>query len=116
MKKDLKKSVPSESIEQVAIVNRLRLEKIPFYSVPNGADVESYQRAKLVREGLESGVSDLVILKFKDALYLEMKKTKGGKWEDEQKAWKEKVESLGFKYSLAKGAKEAWDEIQKFLS
>lgn len=111
----MKKSAPSESAEQVALVIRLRKEKIPFYSVPNGADVEPYQRAKLVAEGLESGVSDLVILKHKDALYLEMKRRKGGNWGDNQKEWKEKVEGPGFSYVVAKGAKEAWEAIQQFL-
>lgn len=116
MKKVSTKSVPSESAEQIALVIRLRLEGIPFYGVPNGADVEPHHRGRLVAEGLEAGVSDLVILKHKDALYLEMKRIKGSKWGDDQKAWKEKVEKLGFKYEVAKGAKEAWAIIQEFLT
>ena len=107
--------IPLESAEQSAIVARLRREKIPFYSVPNGSDVEPHHRIKMVKEGLEAGVSDLVILKYKDALYLEMKRRSGSKWSDEQKAWKEKVEALGFRYAVAKGAKEAWTIIQEFL-
>lgn len=106
---------PLESKEQIAIVKRLRLEGITFYAVPNGANVDVANRGRLLAEGMEPGVSDLVILKHKDALYLEMKRTKGGKWRDEQKAWKEKVELLGFKYELAMGAKEAWQKIQEFL-
>ena len=115
MKNVLKKSAPSESAEQIPLVARLRLENIPFYAVPNGADVEPHHRARLVAEGLEAGVSDLVILKYKDALYLEMKRRSGSKWSDEQKAWKEKVEALGFRYAVAKGAKEAWAIIEEFL-
>lgn len=111
----MKNKSPLESAEQIAIVARLRKEKIPFYSVPNGSDVEPHHRIKMVKEGLEAGVSDLVILKHKDALYLEMKRREGGKWGDDQKAWKEKVEALGFTYELAKGAKEAWQKIQEFL-
>lgn len=111
----LLKKIPLESTEQIALVKRLRLEGIPFYGVPNGADVEPHHRGRLIAEGLEAGVSDLVILKFKDALYLEMKRTKGGRWGDDQKAWKEKVEGLGFRYDVAKGAKEAWEKIQEFL-
>ena len=107
--------VPLEGAEQAAIVARLRREKIPFYSVPNGSDVEPHHRIKMVKEGLEAGVSDLVILKYKDALYLEMKRRSGSKWSDEQKAWKEKVEALGFRYAVAKGAKEAWAIIEEFL-
>ena len=107
--------VPLEGAEQAAIVARLRKEKIPFYSVPNGSDVEPHHRIKMVKEGLEAGVSDLVILKYKDALYLEMKRRSGSKWSDEQKAWKEKVEALGFRYAVAKGAKEAWTIIEEFL-
>lgn len=111
----MKKSAPSESAEQKALVARLRKEDIPFYAVPNGADVEPHHRARLKEEGLENGVSDLVILKFKDALYLEMKRRKGSTWGDDQKKFKAKVEALGFQYEVAKGAKEAWGLIQEFL-
>ena len=107
---------PLEGKEQESLVKRLERENIPFYGVPNGADVEPHHRARLKREGLVNGVSDLVILKYKDALYLEMKRRKGGTWGPDQKAWKAKVEDLGFKYAVAKGAKEAWDCIQKFLN
>ena len=111
----MKNKTPLESAEQIPLVAKLRREGIPFYSVPNGADVEPHHRIKMVREGMESGVSDLVILKYKDALYLEMKRRKGGVWGPDQKAWKAKVEALGFQYEVAKGAKQAWIMIQEFL-
>jgi hypothetical protein len=111
-----KNKTPLEGKEQEALVLRLREKKIPFYAVPNGADVEPHHRALMKREGMENGVSDLVILKFKDALYLEMKRRKGGVWGPDQKAFKEKIEALGFRYEVAKGAKEAWEKITEFLS
>ena len=106
--------IPHESTEQIALVKRMRREGIVFYAVPNGAHVEPHHRGKLIAEGLEAGVSDLVVLKYKDALYLEMKRRKGGAWGQAQKEWKVKVESLGFKYVVAKGAKEAWEQIENF--
>ena len=111
-----KNKTPLEGKEQEALVLRLRKEKIPFYAVPNGANVEPHHRALMTREGMENGVSDLVILKYKDALYLEMKRRKGGVWGPDQKAFKEKIEALGFRYEVAKGAKEAWEKITEFLS
>jgi hypothetical protein len=111
-----KNKTPLEGKEQEALVSRLRKEKIPFYAVPNGANVEPHHRALMKREGMENGVSDLVILKYKDALYLEMKRRKGGVWGPDQKAFKEKIEALGFRYEVAKGAKEAWGKITEFLS
>ena len=110
----MKNKTPLEGKEQEALVLRLRREGIPFYSVPNGANVEPHHRALMKREGMENGVSDLVILKYKDALYLEMKRRKGGVWGPDQKAFKIKIESLGFQYAVAKGAKEAWEIIQAF--
>ena len=111
----MKNKTPLESAEQVPLVAKLRREGIPFYSVPNGANVEPHHRALMKREGMENGVSDLVILKFKDALYLEMKRRKGGVWGPDQKAFKVKIEALGFQYAVAKGAKEAWAIIEEFL-
>jgi len=110
-----KNKTPLEGKEQEALVFRLRKEKIPFYAVPNGANVEGHHRARMKREGMENGVSDLVILKYKDALYLEMKRRKGGTWGPDQKAFKEKIEDLGFQYEVAKGAKEAWEKISCWL-
>ena len=111
-----KNTSPLETKEQVALVIRLRKEKIPFYGVPNGANVEPHERFKLIAEGMETGVSDLVILKHKAHLYLEMKRREGGKQSPKQKDFEKLVTELGFEYKIARGAKEAWAIIQEFIA
>lgn len=77
----------------------------------------------LKKHGLLNGVSDLIILLPNKVLFVELKKPKqkvfnhktgrmntkaGGKQSPEQKAFQEKVESLGFEYYLV-------DEFNDFV-
>ena len=83
-----------------------------MYSIPNGADVEPHERAKLLREGLLPGMQDLVILKDgAQCLYCEMKKRNGSERE-KQATIRGIMAEMGFTCVVCKGAKEAVKAIK----
>ena len=66
-----------ERDEQIAVVQFLRVKKIPFYAVPNGGSRHMIEAARMKQEGVSSGVPDLVIFLPTKSLYIEMKRKKG---------------------------------------
>lgn len=111
--------IPSEHEEQAVVVQYLRLKKIPHYAVPNGSFLAGdkmrrvRQMARLKKEGVCTGVPDLVVLLPSKALYIEMKRTKGSTTSKEQKEWIGLLNGLSYcKAVICKGAKEAIDFIK----
>lgn len=84
---------------QCAIVSYLRLNKVFCFSVPNGGLRSLKTGAFLKKEGATAGVSDLIILRKNECIFVEVK-TKTGRQSDEQKKFQEAVELLGFKYFI----------------
>ncbi len=71
-----------------------------IFSVPNGGGRNKLEMIALKSEGLNPGVSDLIILdKFPKAYFIEMK-AKNGKMSKEQNDFKYKLESLGWNFLL----------------
>lgn len=77
-----------------------------IFAVPNGGWRNVVVAQKLKAEGVLAGVSDLVILAPHRAIFVEMKKGKGGRQSDSQKAFQSNVSRLGFEYYLCKGIEE----------
>lgn len=124
---------PLEDEEQIALVQYLKLKKLFYFAVPNGAYLagSKLQRAKqmqrLKSQGLIDGVSDIIVLLEDKILFIEMKRRpkilKSGKESvshtsisKEQKIF---LESVGkFKYAestVAYGAKQAIEFINKHI-
>ena len=104
----------SEHEEQVALVQWFRDNfKEPDYiifAVPNGGKRCGAEAERLRKEGVKSGVSDLIILSHGKVIFLEMKKL-NGKLSDKQKEFNENVEYLGFISIVGYGASDASKKI-----
>lgn len=102
-----------ESNFQIQVVRSLRAAGFLVFSVPNGQrlDLKRAQLAK--REGLLSGVSDLVIVLPRGrVVFVEIKSPTGkGRQSPTQKDFQKAVEKRGHVYMVWSG----WPEVQAFL-
>lgn len=77
---------------------RYKYPQYLIYAVPNGGLRNSLEAKRLKEEGVLAGVADLVVmLPQGKSLYIEMK-VKGNRQTDNQKAFQQKAEALGYKY------------------
>lgn len=117
----------SEHDEQVLIVEYLQrfYPDALFWSTPNGAHLagnirqRSAKMNKLKREGFLPGVSDLIIFEARggySALFLEMKRTDGGKPSENQLWFIREIEKRGGYGIVAQGFDEAKEVIDLYLS
>ena len=97
---------------QVAIVQYLRLRGFEVFAIPNGGRRDAVTGAKLKAEGVTAGAADLIILlPIGNVLFVEVKTAKG-RQSPEQKAFQERVESLGFSYVIWRSVEDA----EKFIN
>ena len=101
-----------ESKFQENIITALKLNKITVFSVPNGTKLKITQAWKAKREGMLSGVSDLIILLPKRAIFVEIKNPNGkGRQSPAQKEFQDTVTNLGFEYFIW----DKWEQVQEFI-
>lgn len=83
----IKKTLPTEHQEQAAFVQwfRLQFPAIRIMAIPNGLRTSMMQAIKAKREGLSAGAPDLFIPAW--GLWIEFKRSKGGRLSPEQKDW-----------------------------
>jgi len=116
----------SESIHQETVCRWLELNRIVYFAVPNGKWTSYSQAKKSKREGLKSGVPDILIID-KNAngqcTALEMKKYKGANHKlpcncmsDDQKYWMDIFYQKGWTCILAHGSKEAIADLSKLYN
>ena len=119
-------TVPTEHEEQVQIFRWADLYSTEFpalkmlYAIPNGSYKSKQSARKFAAEGLKSGVPDICLpVPSADgkyhALYIELKKQKGGKVSEQQMEW---IGALQFYSNFAvvcRGADEAIDTIMSYL-
>ena len=121
------KGLPTEHDEQTAVVSWLQIAHPAalFWATPNGAHLSGGigQRAaamnKLKAEGFLAGVSDLIIFEpcgGYSALFVEMKRARGGVVHENQYWFIMQVEQRGALGMVAEGADEAIDFISKYLA
>ena len=115
---------PTEEQEQAAVMEWAMLmekqapELALLYHCPNGADRHPAVAAKLKKQGVKPGVPDLFLPVARGTahgLYIEMKRQKGGRVSEEQKAWMEALTQQGYVCVVAHGAEEACDVIWHYL-
>lgn len=99
----------------------LQQGKHPFlelmYHVPNGGSRHILEAVNLKKQGVKSGVPDIVLPVPKGGyhgLYLELKALKG-KLSDSQKEWLTKLDKQGYKTEIAYSFDEAIDKIKKYI-
>lgn len=111
---------PTEHEEQTDFVRWFRQAyTIPLgvriFAIPNGAHVSKAHAAKLVSEGLSSGVPDLFVPAW--LLWIEMKRPKKSHTSKLQKLWHEYLRSLpGHTVLKPNGSAEAQQMVSEFVA
>jgi len=109
----------SESTQQFRVTKWLDQRNIIYFAVPNGYKKSIYQQSQAKREGLKSGVPDIIILtkaKNGKSTVLEMKRYKKHRGlcnciKDDQKMWQEIFISHEWNYVLGHGCDEAINDL-----
>lgn len=101
----LKEVVPSEAFECKLFVEWLRNESIPFTHIPNATNS---RRQGLVNKalGTSRGFPDYILFT-PQAVFVEMKRRKGGKVAPEQKEWINLLTHAGYDAKICHGFEEA---------
>lgn len=102
--------VAKEHKEQYALVQNLRKKGICVFAIPNHQE----QRKE---SGAVAGMPDLqVILKGGKVIWIELKRTKGGRLSDKQKEVHATLEHLEHIVIVGYGAKDALEKLEPYLS
>ncbi len=113
---------PSEEALQRTVIAMLRWAAKPgvyFYAVPNGGQRNSIVAAKMKATGTVAGVPDIALVIDGCAHFLELKRERGGRLSDVQKAQHERIVAAGGIVATARGLDEAlailedWGAIRK---
>jgi len=111
----MKLKPPTEHQEQVGFYEwwKLRFPSVLLISIPNGGKRAISVAKRLKAEGLTPGVPDLFCPKYN--LWVEMKRTKGGKLSDEQEKIIKYLKLIGHSVIVGKGATDASRQVLNFL-
>lgn len=102
-----------ESNFQIAVVNFLRSRGYFVFSVPNGQRLNLLRAKLAVREGLMSGVSDLIIVLPGKVYFVEIKNPNGkGRQSPTQRAFEEAVKGCGQEYLIW----DNWKPVEQFVN
>jgi len=116
---------PLEHDEQKSVVTWASTMETKFpalkllYAIPNGGHRHKATAARLKAEGVKPGVPDLHLPVPRNgyhSLYIEMKRRRGGRVSDEQKAWKEALQHEGHRVEICRGFEEARDALLNYLT
>ncbi len=89
-----------------------------LFAIPNGGQRNIIVASKLKAEGVRAGVPDLFLAfpyRNYDGLFIEMKKTKGGRVSGKQKNMLEQLAEVGYKTVVCNGWLEAKAVIEEYL-
>lgn len=116
--------VPTESTEQQLLFRWARLMQASFpelrlmYHIPNEAKRSVGMAARLKAEGMKPGVPDLCLPVARhgySALYIEMKRVKGGVVSEKQREWIDALNRAGNLAIVCKGWEEASEAIMRYI-
>jgi VRR-NUC domain len=113
-----KAKIPTEFYEQVRLATWLDKMEVKFYAVPNGGLRNYTEAVKLKRGGVKAGVPDICIpmpYGGHHGLYIELKRTVGGKVSPEQAAWLVFLNDQGHCAVCAKGFEEAKAVVEDYF-
>lgn len=101
-----------ESNFQIGVVNHLRWAGFYVFAVPNGQRLNLLRAKLAVREGLMSGVSDLILLLPGKVYFIEIKNPNGkGRQSPAQREFEDTVRAYGHKYLLW----DSWNQVEQFV-
>ena len=110
-----KREIPTEHEEQRAFVCwwRKHFPEHWIMAIPNGGGRGIREAGMLKAEGVSPGVPDLFIPSA--AIWIEMKKRKGGRVSKEQKEWAEHLRNHGYIVLTPNGAHDAVEMLKKII-
>ena len=120
----IKVPVPTEAAEQRALFRWAAYSKAThpelglMFHVPNGGSRHPYEAHNLREEGVKAGVPDICLPVARGgyhALYIELKRVKGGRVSEEQRAWLNALNRAGNLAVVCRGWNEARDVILEYL-
>ena len=121
----VKPRVPTEDQEQIALFNWaawMSKTKWPelamMYHVPNGGYRNKAEAGRFRAQGVKSGVPDIVLPVARGGyhgLYIELKRTVGGRVSEEQREWLGKLNAQGYYTAVCKGWEEASHVVRSYL-
>lgn len=105
--------IPTEHEEQRKFVSWFRqtYPGVRIFAIPNGGLRSKTTAMKLKVEGVSKGIPDLFVPAW--ALWIEMKRQKGGHVSLEQKDWHAYLVQIGHKVLIAKGFDDAVKKLHK---
>ena len=108
--------IKTEHEEQRELVRDFRqaYPGVLIFSIPNGGWRTKATALKLRVEGCVAGIPDLFVPEW--CLWIEMKRSTGGRVSAEQKEQIAYLEQIGHAVIIGKGKDDAWSKIQLFLS
>lgn len=81
-----------------------------IFAVPNGGTRNIREAMLLKATGTTAGVSDLIVVKQNEVIFVEVK-TETGRQSKEQIKFEQKVKSLGFKYFIVRSVDDFKNKI-----
>lgn len=110
---------PTEEQDQIRLATWLSMQGIKFFAIPNGGKRSYTEAVRLKRSGTSAGVPDLCIPTPRGgygALFIELKRAKGGKLSAEQRNWLQYLREQKFYAEMANGFDEAREIVLHYLS
>jgi hypothetical protein len=116
--------VPTEDEEQIALTDWLNHVQhtrpwFLYYAVPNGGWRNKITAVRLQQLGVKPGCPDIVVANAVESyhgLYIEMKRTVGGRLSERQKLFLEQLEKNGYRTAVCYGAREAYNVILRYFN
>ena len=115
----------TEHEEQKALIkwwstacNGFGIPEVCLFAIPNAARRSMKIASMLKAEGMRSGIPDLILAVprgEKHGLFIEMKKTKGGRVSDNQKIMLSAFSEQGYETQVCKGFEAAKSVIENYL-
>ena len=116
----MRQNVPTEHWEQVQLFAwaAYRRDLDLMYAIPNGGHRDIRVAVKLKAEGVKAGVPDIclpVARGGKHGLYIELKRRKYGRLDQDQAKWLEALMHEGYACAVCFGWEAARDVIEDYL-
>jgi hypothetical protein len=108
--------IQAEFFEKVPLFFPRLPDKL-LYAVPNGGSRNPIEAVNLKKQGVKSGVADVILQipkKGYAGLCMEFK-TPRGRQSDEQKEYQRQVEMAGSKYVIVRSVEQAIEAVQRYL-
>ena len=116
--------VPTEAQEQVTLFQWARMNRGKYpaldllHAIPNGGSRNPIEAKHLKDQGVKPGVPDICLpvpSRHHTALYIELKRRKGGRVSDAQRGWIAALNRVGCKAVVCYGFDEAREAIEDYL-